>query len=217
MVRLDLCCYDQNMKYILFILCQVLWSVCFANEKPYESYDEIVERLSKYRRQQATEQLSTSVPYQNFHMSFGLTNTSTRVTNSNIGHLSQNGFLIGIAQPLISQQLFFEVFGKFFQDSNEENVRAELQQYEVRLSHKERLSFAVLNMGLGASARFLSVQTPVLSNDYRIPSILATLGLERRIASRLSVAGDIGLHRSLRDNSDGRSTTEFTLRLNYHL
>jgi hypothetical protein len=205
------------MKYILFIVCEVFLSVCFASEKPYESYDEIVERLSKYRRQQVTQQLSTSVPYQNFHMSFGLTNTSTRVTDNNIGNLSQNGFLIGIAQPLISQQLFFEVFGKIFQDSNENGVQSELQQYEVRLSHKERMSFAVLNLGLGASARFLSVQNPVLSNDYRTPSLLATIGLERRIASRLSVAGDIGLHRSLRENTNGRSTTEFTLRLNYHL
>jgi hypothetical protein len=202
------------MKYLVIILSQFLVSVCFAADKPYESYDEIVEKLSKYRKQQVVEQMSTSVPQENFHMSFGLTNSSTRAADSSI---SQNGFLIGIAQPLISQQLFFEAYGKFFQDSNEDNVRAELQQYEVRLSHKERLSFAVLNMGVGTSARFLSVQTPTISNDYKVPSLLVTMGLERRLASRLSVAGDLALHRSLRDNPNGKNSTEFVLRLNYHL
>lgn len=205
------------MKYLLLIISELLVSVCFATDKPYESYDEIVERLSKYRKQQVVEQMSTSVPQENFHMSFGLTNSSTRIADSNIGSLSQNGFLIGVAQPLISQQLFFEIYGKFFQDSNEDNVRAELQQYEIRLSHKERLDFAVLNMGVGTSARFLSVQTPTISNDYKVPSLLVTLGLERRLASRLSVAGDVALHRSLRDNSNGKNSTEFVLRLNYHL
>lgn len=217
MVCLRLCCYHQTMKYLLLIVSELFVSVCFAADKPYESYDEIVDRLSKYRKQQVVEQMSTSVPLEKFHMSFGLTNTTTRIASSNIGSVSQNGFLVGIAQPLISQQLFFEVYGKFFQDSNEDSVRTELQQYEIRLSHKERLDFAVLNMGVGTSARFLSVQTPTISNDYRIPSLLVTLGLERRLARRLSVAGDIALHRGLRDNPNGKNTTEFVLRLNYHL
>jgi alpha-acetolactate decarboxylase len=205
------------MKYLVIILSQFLVSVCFAAEKPYESYDQIVERLSKYRKQQVTEQISTTLPVEKFHMSFGLTNTSTRISDGNIGGVNQNGFLVGVAQPLISQQLFFEGFGKFFQNSDDENVRAGLQQYELRLSHKERLSFALLNMGVGVSARFLSITTPTLSNDYRIPSALITLGLERRLANRISVAGDVALHRSLRENDNGKNTAEFVLRLNYHL
>jgi hypothetical protein len=214
---MGLYCYHQIMKYLVIILSQFLVSVCFSADKPYESYDQIVERLSKYRKQQVTEQISTTVPIEKFHMSFGLTNTSTRINDANIGSLNQSGFLIGGVHPLISQQLFLEAFGKFFQNSNNENVRAGLQQYELRLSHKERLSFALLNMGVGVSARFLSVDTPAISNDYRIPSAMITLGLERRLANRISVAGDVALHRSLRDNDNGKNTAEFVLRLNYHL
>ncbi len=205
------------MKYLVFILSEFLVSVCFAAEKPYESYDQIVERLSKYRKQQVTEQISTSLPLEKFHMSFGLTNTSTRISDGGIGGVSQNGFLIGAAHPLIAQQLFLEGYGKFFQNSSNENVRAGLQQYELRLSHKERLSFALLNMGVGVSARFLSITSPTISNDYRIPSALITLGLERRLANRISVAGDVALHRSLRENDNGKNTAEFVFRLNYHL
>ncbi|MBY0384943.1 hypothetical protein K2X05_07275, partial [bacterium] len=196
------------MKYLILIIIELLGTVCFAADKPYESYDEIVDRLSKYRKNQAVEQMSTSVPKENFHMSFGLTNTNTRIQDAGIGGISQNGFLIGFAQPLISQQLFFEAFGKFFQSSTEGSVQAKLQQYEIRVSHKERLNFAVLNLGIGTSARFLSVSTPTLSNDYRTPSLLATIGLERRLADRLSAAFDVALHRSLRDTANGKNTTE---------
>ena len=205
------------MKYFFFIVIELLVSVCFAADKPYESYDEIVDRLSKYRSKQVVEQMSTSVPKEKFHMSFGLTNSSTRVAQEGVGSLSQNGFALGIAQPLISQQLFFEAFGKFYQSSTENNIRAELQQYEVRLSHKERLDFAVLNLGIGASARFLSVSSPNISNDYKIPALLVTVGLERRLAQSLSVAFDTALHRGLRENPNGKNSTEFILRLNYHL
>lgn len=205
------------MKYLSLIIIQLLSTVCLATDKPYESYDEIVDRLSQYRKKQAVEQMSTSLPKESFHLSFGLTNTNTRIQDAGIGGISQNGFLIGFAQPLISQQLFFEAFGKFFQSSNEDNVQSKLQQYEIRVSHKERLNFAVLNLGIGTSARFLSVTTPSLSNDYRTPSLLATVGLERRLANRLSAAFDIALHRSLRDTDNAKNTTEFVLRMNYHL
>lgn len=205
------------MMYTLFILLQILNTVCSAQQKPYESYDEIVDRLSKYRQKQVTQELSTSVPQEHFQFMVGLMNTSTSLSAGHIGTISQNGFGLGVAKPLISQQLFLEVFGKWFQDANNPNVKAQLQQYEVRMSHKERLSFAVLNLGLGASARFLSVQTSSLSNDYRIPSLMGTIGLERRLATRLSVAGDLAYHRSLRNDNNGKNTAEFMLRLNYHL
>jgi hypothetical protein len=192
-------------------------AVCFAADKPYESYDEIVNRLSKYRKEQVVTQMTTTVPKEKFHVSFGLSNSSTRVSQEGVGSLSQNGFVLGLAQPIISQQLFFEAFGKFYQSSNENTARAELQQYEMRLSHKESLDFAVLNLGVGASARFLTVQTPNITNDYRIPSLLVTLGLERRLAQSLSVAFDTSFHRGLRENPNGKNSTEFVLRLNYHL
>ncbi len=205
------------MKYLSLILIELFVSVCSAADKPYESYDEIVDRLSKYRNKQVVQQMSTSVPKEKFHVSFGLSNSSTRVSQEGAGSISQNGFALGLAQPIISQQLFFEAFGKFFQNSTENNIRAELQQYEVRLSHKERLDFAVLNLGVGASARFLSVSSPNVSNEYKIPGLVVTVGLERRLAQSLSVAFDTALHRGLRENPNGKNSTEFVLRLNYHL
>lgn len=205
------------MKYTVLIVIELFVSVCFAADKPYESYDEIVDRLSKYRTKQVVQQMSTSVPKEKFHVSFGLSNSSTRVSQEGAGSISQNGFALGVAQPLISQQLFFEAFGKFYQSSTENSIRSELQQYEVRLSHKESLDFALLNLGVGASARFLSVATPSISNDYRIPGLLVTVGLERRLAQSLSVAFDAALHRGLRENPNGKNSTEFILRMNYHL
>ncbi len=113
--------------------------------------------------------------------------------------------------------LFAEVFGKFYQDAKTDSVTSELQQYELRISLKEKMDFAILNFGVGTAARFLSVQTPSLKNDYRIPSMLATIGLERRFTSRLSIAGDVAFHRSLKEDSNGKNATEIVLRLNYHL
>lgn len=207
----------ETLKKHTPILLIFFSSVCWAAEKPYESYDEIVNKLSKYRREQASAQMSVSVPREKFHVSFGLGNNSTRISNSQVGTVSQNGFVLGVAQPLISQLLFAEVFAKFYQDSKTESVTSELQQYELRISLKEQMSFALLNFGIGTAARFMSVQTPSLHNDYRIPSALATLGLERRFTSRLSIAGDVAFHRSLKEDSNGKNATELILRINYHL
>lgn len=205
------------MKYSLFILTQLLVFVCSAGDKPYESYDEIVNRLSNYKQKQSAENLSTTVPIEKMHMSFGLSNTTTRIADKNLGGVNQSGFLIGAATPLITQQLFLEGFGKFYQATSQNNAESNLKQFELRLSHKEPLNFAILNFGIGTSARFLSLHYENESVSYRIPSLLLTAGLERRIANRLSVACDFGYHRSLRDSPNGKNTAEFVFRLNYHL
>lgn len=119
--------------------------------------------------------------------------------------------------PLIASQLFIEGYGKFYKNNSSGGAVTGLSQYELRLAHKERLDFAILNLGVGASVRRIEVQTATAQDDVQTPNLMITAGLERRVTPRISLAGDLGYHRSLRDDPTGKNTVEFVFRLNYHL
>lgn len=202
---------------ILLILLQLFHSAAAETNKPYESYEEIVERLSSYRSQKISTEMSTSIPRERFHVAFGLTNTSTRISDFGMGSVSHTGFSLGAALPLIEQQLFFEAGAKFYNGVDNGNLSSSLQQFEAKINHKEALNFAILNVGAGVSTRLLSLTTPDTEINYRIPSLLISTGLERRINQSMSFGGELGFHRSMKNDPNGRNTVELALKLNYHL
>ena len=203
--------------YILLIIFQLFNFASAATNKPYESYEEIVDRLSNYRSQKISTDLQTSVPTEKFHVMLGLANTSTKIADSGMGSVSHTGFGIGAAFPLIEKQLFVEIAGKFFKSVDDGALSSGLQQYEAKINHKEPLTFGILNVGAGMSARFLTLNTPDNQVDYRIPSLLLTTGLERRLTSRISLGGELGYHRSLKDDPNGKNTLELGFKFNYNL
>lgn len=204
------------MKTLLFLLITTISTLSFAQEKNYEGYSDIVRKLSMERQQSVATRMSTTIPHrERFHLSLGVTNTSTSVDTAGLGGISQNGFLLGGAVPLVENQLFAEFFGKFFQSARENTTTADLRQYELRISHKEPLSFALFNMGVGTSVRFMNVDAPGINESLRSTNLLVTTGLERRITQAVSIAADFGYHYAL--TSDAKNTFEFALRMNYHL
>lgn len=203
--------------YIVFIVFHFMSFSSAETSKPYEGYTEIVEKLSNYRSQKRSNELSTTVPRERFHVTLGLTNTSTSVDKFNLGSVSHTGFLLGGAMPLIEKQLFLEVNGKIYQSINDGPTTASLQQFDARVNHKESLDFAILNIGAGLSTRFLNISSSGVDNNYRIPSLMFVGGLERRMSQRVSLAGDLGYHRSFKEDPNGKNTFEMAFRLNYHL
>lgn len=203
--------------YILLIIFQLFSFASAETNKPYESYEEIVEKLSRSRSQKISTQLSTSMPRERFHVALGVSNTSTKIVHQGMGSVSHTGFMLGVAVPLIEKQLFFEAAGKFYKSVDDGLLSSNLSQFEGKIVHKESLDFAILNLGAGLSTRFLSVKTPTDEVNYRIPSLLLMTGLERRLTTRISLGGDIGIHRSFKDDPNGKNTFELAFRFNYHL
>lgn len=203
--------------YILLIIFQLSQFVSAETNKPYESYDEIVDKLSAYRSQKINTQLSTSMPRERFHVSVGATNTSTKIAAYGMGSVSHTGFLLGAAFPLIEKQLFLEINGKFYGGVDQGNMTSNLQQFDGRIVHKESLDFAILNLGAGMSTRFLSLKTPDVTLNYNIPSLMLMTGLERRLTTRMSLGADLGVHRSFKSDPNGKNTIELAFHFNYHL
>lgn len=204
--------------YILLIIFQLFQFASAESNKPYESYDEIVDKLSSYRSQKLSTQLSTSMPRERFHISLGASNTSTKINMFGLGSVSHTGFLLGAAFPMIEKQLFLELNGKFYGGVEQDGISSDLQQFDGRLVHKESLDFAIFNLGVGMSTRFLSVQgTDGTEVNYRIPSLLLMTGLERRLTTRMSLGADLGYHRSFKSDSNGKNTIELAFHFNYHL
>jgi hypothetical protein len=206
------------MKTLLLILVSVAFNSAFAEQRSYENYNEIVDQLTAQRAQKISTHMSVSIPAEErFQMIFGLTNSSTTLQRDGIGGISQNGFLLGSAIPLIGTQLFAEGFAKFYQSSTENETNASLQQYELRLTHKEPLSYALLNLGIGTSMRFMKLANDTNTSTLHTPSLLLTAGLERRVTDRMSFAGDLGYHHSLSNDGSGKNAVELVVRMNYHL
>lgn len=202
---------------ILLIIFHLFHFASANNNKPYEGYEEIVEKLSSYRTQRLTNKLSTSMPRERFHIALGLSNTNTKVNDYGLGTVVHNGFAVGVALPLIEKQLFVELNGKFYKSVDDGIFNSSLQQFDARINHKEPLDFAILNLGAGLSSRFLTVSSFNTETNYRIPSLMLSSGLERRVTSRISLAGELGYHRSFKDNANGKNTFELGFRFNYHL
>lgn len=119
---------------------------------------------------------------------------------------------------MIEKQLFLELNGKFYGGVEQDGISSDLQQFDGRLVHKESLDFAIFNLGVGMSTRFLSVQgTDGTEVNYRIPSLLLMTGLERRLTTRMSLGADLGYHRSFKSDSNGKNTIELAFHFNYHL
>lgn len=157
------------------------------------------------------------MPRERFHIALGLSNTNTKVNDYGLGTVVHNGFAVGVALPLIEKQLFVELNGKFYKSVDDGIFNSSLQQFDARINHKEPLDFAILNLGAGLSSRFLTVSSFNTETNYRIPSLMLSSGLERRVTSRISLAGELGYHRSFKDNANGKNTFELGFRFNYHL
>ncbi len=206
------------MKNILFIIALIISPVSQAAEKSYDSYNDIVDKLSAERNQRILTKMPTILALEErFHLILGLSNSSTNIEHANVGTVSQNGFLFGAAVPMISGQLYAEGFAKFFNAARESDSSTSLRQFEARISHKEPLSFAIWNMGVGGSVRFMEVESNSNTKSIRTPNFVLTTGFERNITQRVSVAGDLGYHRSLQSDVNGKNSFEFILRMNYHL
>lgn len=207
------------MKNILIILLLFFSNSSIAIEKRYESYEEIVDRLSQRRREQIKTQVYTSLPSERFHVSLGAVTNSSSYQINNIGTINSQGLLFGFGLPVIQSQLYLESNIKFFKDNSVARNEVSLQQLETRFTHKEPLSFALFNMGVGLSARYLEAKNTLNGDNkqYVTPNMLFLLGLERRFTERVSVAGDLSYHRSLRSQDDGKNVIDFAIRLNYHL
>lgn len=207
------------MKAYIFILLLLCHFSSSAAEKQYESYEEIVQRLSSYRSQQLKSKLSTTVPKQKYHLSLGYSQNFLPIDFGNVGDLSMQGLSLGGAIPLVGQQLFAEAYGKFYQSNQESGYDASLKQFELRLAHKEPMSVAIVNFGVGFSSKFIDIKNGSLgvAKDMSIPSLLFLLGLERQLTSRVSLAGDILYHRSIRGTPDAKNSYEAVIRFNYNL
>lgn len=207
------------MKYILTIVLIFSANSSWATDKQYESYDEIVDRLSQRRREQIKTQAYTSLPTEKFHLSLGAVTNSSSYRMNNLGTVNSQGLLFGVGLPIIQHQLYFESNIKFFKDNSVAFNDVSLQQLETRLVHKEPTSIALMNFGFGFSARYLDTKNKITgdSRQFMTPNMMFLLGLERRITERVSVAGDLSYHRSLRSQDDGKNVVDFAVRLNYHL
>ena len=211
-------CYHKSMKSIFISVLLFSSFSSLAAEKQYESYEQIVNRLSRERSDQLRTQVSTTLPQEHFHVMLGGVNNSSSYRLNNLGTVNSQGLMLGLAVPLIAQQLYVEGLAKFFKNQNVSENEVSLHQFEARIAHKEPMNFALLNLGAGLSTRFLDAQDSSGNRvQYNTPNFMFLIGLERRITSSMSVAGDVSYHRSLREQDDGKNVIDLAIRLNYHL
>lgn len=136
---------------------------------------------------------------------------------SGLGDVSLQGLVLGGAVPLVGRSLFWEGFGKFYQTDQTSGFATSLSQIETRITHKEPLSNFIGNFGVGASNKFIDVEGAGVNESTSIPSLVFLLGLERQITSKVSVAGDLTYHRSVRGSDNAKHSYEAVIRLNYSL
>jgi len=206
------------MKTLIILFACLSTITAFAADRSYDSYNDIVDKLSAERNQSVHTQMQVTVPTrERLELSLGVVNSSTSIEHAGIGSINQNGFAFGAAVPMMGNEFYGEGYAQFFNTARNGDASTSLRQFELRISHKEPLSFAIWNLGLGGSARLLQIESPLGDKNVRTPAVAVMTGLERRVSERISLAGDLEYLHSLSNGNDDKNSFELLVRMNYHL
>ena len=207
------------MKYLFFILTILAASTTLAD---YESYDEIVDKLSKFSTTETHTPKKYVAPMRTFskaHLGLGFTQTFYDADAVNLDSRMQNqgGLLIAVGIDLLNEKWAIEGsyinYGKIQPSSN----TIKLREFTVRALYKPNMNKSWnARIGLGVSSRFLNVSNSQINEDYRTPSGLFLFGLESYINSSVSFGADLSFKTAMIDDTIDKNSVDLAFKVDTH-
>ena len=218
------------VRFIFFFLCH-LSSTLLAN---FESYDEIVDKLSKYG---TTEKIKTKKPTFKkdippmVHMGLGLTQSFFGTHGSSSGVpladqsptvsiQNQGGVMINLGVDVLNRNWGLEGSYANFGIQETEDRSLQLREFAIKGVYKPLLSSTwTLRTGVGMSARFLDIISSgqnQINQSHKTPSGLFFLALDNYLTPFVSVGADLGLKTALIEDTIDRASVDLTFRVDTH-
>lgn len=189
-------------------------------------YDAIVNELNRENdRPQLSGRSSMQAPSSSldtvlFHGGIGMAALMQTVTfaDGTQTHLNQRGIQASFGIDLFSRRWIAEGTARTFGNSEDSRQPVSLQEFELKVIHKDRLSADWgYRLGGGLSARYMNVHRAHDIETFTTPSGVATLGLDFYVTNKMSFGADINARSAMiTDTPDSRSV-DGTLRVDFHL
>lgn len=211
--------YNESMKTITLLLTVLFAFPSFAD---YESYDEIVDKLSNYE----TTELSKNPAYRGelrsfsrAHIGLGLAQTffDADATALDSNMQNQGGLAINIGVDVLSHKWGIEGSYSNFGTNNVDATQIKLREFSLKGLYKPTLSKNwSMRVGMGFSSRFLNINNPATSEEYKTPSAVFVMGLDSYINSFVSIGADFSFKTAMIDDTIDKNSADVSFRVDTH-
>ena len=209
------------MRHLLLIITTLAFS--FNSYADFESYDQIVDKLSKYTKdkREIKAQSSGNVrSYSMAHIGLGASQTfydPSRSPLSSTSFQNQGGLIIKLGFDLFSPQWGLEGSFANYGRLNNQETDIRLREFSLKGLYKPEVANNWnMRLGIGMSSRFLDLQTPLGSASYKTPSGLFTVGIDSYINSFISVGADLNFKTAMISDSIDQNSVDLAFRIDTH-
>jgi hypothetical protein len=207
------------MKQIIFIFIFVMSSTVPAS---YESYDEIVDKLSRYDDAPTEPSQSSRGGVRSFsraHIGLGIAQSFFDADVAGLDSRVQNqgGLIINLGVDLLSSTWGVEGSYTNFGSQNTDSTEINLREFSLKGLYKPQLSSSwVMRLGLGLSSRFLDISNMAGVSSYQTPSGLFLFGMDSYISRRISIGADLSFKTAMISDTIDQSSVDLSFRVDTH-
>ncbi len=211
--------YNGDMRYFIFFLPLVF---CLSANANYESYDEIVTKLSSYEsveRDPNPAYRSDIRTFSRAHIGLGIAQTFFDADAAALDSSMQNqgGLLINVGVDVLNQHWGLEGSYTNFGTQNTSGSEIKLREFAIKGLYKPSLNKTwSLRLGLGVSSRFLDINNPSTNEAYKTPSGLFLFGVDSYISKFISVGADLNFKTAMIDDTIDKNSVDLAFRVDTH-
>ena len=211
--------YTKTMKYLVFILTVFIG---FNTMADYESYDEIVDKLSKYTTTEVTTKpryTDSSRTFSTAHLGLGFTQTfyDADATNFNSRMQNQGGFLVTVGVDLLNEKWGIEGSYINYGKLEASNSSLKLKEFTIRGLYKPSIAKNWnMRLGLGVSSRFLDIANAEINQSYKTPNGLFLFGIESYMNSFISVGADLSFKTAMINDTIDKNSIDLAFKVDTH-
>jgi hypothetical protein len=179
------------------------------------SYDDLVNQINR-RKSSVVQDANDPLDNIKIHAGFGLL-TSANNINTGGGRDTlkyQNGFQLSLGIDLFSPQWASEMDIRNFGQAHSGTETRSLREFDLKLMHRNMFSNSTgYRMGAGLGTRYLKLDDGDTHIDNSTPTAVLFGGLDIYAAKNFSVGLESGFRTSMVNQTNDRSSLDFTLRL----
>ncbi len=207
------------MKTLVFFL--TFLGVCIGSAN-YESYDEIVNKLSSYESRTLTDNQAYRSEVRTFsraHIGLGIAQSffDADAVALNSRMQNQGGLVINVGVDVMSPSWGLEGSYANFGTQNTSDSEIKLREFTIKGLYKPSLNKTwTMRMGVGVSSRFLDINNAQTSESYKTPSGLFLFGLDSYISQFVSVGADLSFKTAMINETIDNNSVDLAFRIDTH-
>jgi len=193
----------------------------FSANHSYESYDDIVDKLSRYNDGSVIERKRYKPLHTRAHAGMGLSQTFFQSSSSDGDQngLEHGGLMLSLGMDVFSSRWGIEGSFQNFGRSQGATSQYQLREWNMKAFYKPQIGLDwFLRVGGGVSSRFLKVKNldTQAEREWNTPSLSLTLGVDTYLTRMLSFGADLNYKNALIQDTIDSQSIDVSFRIDTH-